>query len=245
MKCSISDFQPFPHTGRLQQNMNLSLCKLREIIGDTQAKVYSYIVATVKNHNGDFVQMGSAPNFQGGVISLCTCKHYMRTFLDVGQWPNIWIAGFTGTRVGNKRNVLFYLMKVKYAFESHCDLWYSENLSDTVKQAKLAHKNKNRFGDVFQPKSKLKDKRDEFDFEHYHPPVADHVHAPKDWWHKDINYTTGVRDRKPALLLGDPQYSFLWNKPTLFHLEKLYHGQRKDDLQPFLHDCLHEIKDKQ
>jgi hypothetical protein len=239
MSCVSDCSQPFPHTGLL----NLSLGELREIIGDTQATVYSYIVATVKNPEGRFIQTGSAPNFQGDVISLCTCKHYMRTFLDVGQWPNTWIAGFTGTRVGNKRNVLFYLMKVKYAFESHYDLWYSEEVPDTVKQAKLA--DENRFGDVFQPRSMPIDKNDEFDFEHYHPPVADHVHAPKDWWHKDINYEKGVGGRKAALLIGDPQYSFLWNKPTLFHLEKLYHGQRKDDLQPFLHEYLQEIKEQQ
>jgi hypothetical protein len=229
MQCTTDDFQPFPHTGRLQQNMNLSLGELREIIDDTQATVYSYIVATVKNPEGRFIQTGSAPNFQGGVITLCTCKHRMRSFQDPKSWRGTWIAGFTSKVAGNGRNALIYLMKVEIAFKSFYDLWYS---GKTVKQVKLAHVDK--FGDVFQPKSKPKDKRDEFDFEHYHPPVAGHVHAPKDWWHKDIHYTKGAGGRKPALLFGVVKYSFLWVQPTLFHSEKLYHGQRKDDLHTLL-----------
>jgi hypothetical protein len=30
--------------------------------------------------DGQYSQTASAPNFQGGVITLCTCKHWMRTF---------------------------------------------------------------------------------------------------------------------------------------------------------------------
>jgi hypothetical protein len=233
MNCKSESSQPFPSSGRLKKNMNLSLGELREIIGDTQAKVYSYIVATVKNSEGCFIQTGSAPNFQGGVISLCTCKHRMRSFQDPDSWPGTWIAGFSSKKAGNGgRNALIYLMKVEIAFKSFYDLWYS---GKTVKQVKLAHVDK--FGDVFLPKPD--DKRDKYDVEHYLHPVADHVHAPKDWWHKDINYGKGVCGRKAALLFGDEQYSFLWNKPTLIHSKQLHRAQRKDDLQSFL-KCLNE-----
>jgi hypothetical protein len=233
MNCKSESSQAFPSSGPLEKNMNLSLDRLRKQIKGTQATVYSYIVATVKNPEGRFIQKGSAPNFQGDVISLCTCKHRMRTFPEVDR--GTWIAGFSGKKAGNGENALIYLMKIEFAFESHHDLWFSEQLPESVKQAKLAHVDK--FGDVFQPKSKPKDKRDEFDFEHYHPPVAGHVHAPKDWWHKDIHYTKGAGGRKPALLFGVAKYSFLWDQPTLFHSKQLHRAQRKDDLQSFL-KCL-------
>ncbi len=232
MSC-ISDFsQPFPQTG---QNLNLSLGALCLKIDATKAIVYSYIVDTVKNHEGDFVQKGSAPNFQDDVISLCTCKHWMRTFRTIDKWcDNIWVAGFTGKKEGKGRNALIYLMKVGIAFKSYYELWYSDKLPDTVKQAKLAHRNK--FGDIFQPKSKLIDK-EVFNPQNYHPPIQNHVHAnPKNPnnWHKDINYEKGVSGRKAALLIGDTQYSFLWNKPMLFYPSQLSRGQKKDNLQDLL-----------
>jgi hypothetical protein len=227
--------QPFPRTGRLAENLNLSLDELLLKTGGNQATVYSYIIASVTNHEGNFVQKGSAPNFQGDLITLCNCKHRMRTFYDIPEWKDKWIAGFTGAKAGNGSNVLVYLMKVGIAFESYCDLWFSEDLPEAAKQAKSA--NKNKFGDVFQPKSKLTDKRDKFDFGHYVLPVGNHVHAnPQnpDGWHKDINYEKGVCGRKAALLTGDEQYSFLWDKPKLFRSRQLHRGQTKDNLQSLL-----------
>lgn len=246
MKCSIPDFsQPYPQTGRLKQMTNLNLSRkalcdaLCKIISGTPATVYSYIVATVKYPEGVFIQTGSAPNFQGDVISLCTCKHFMRSFRGIDSWRDTWIAGFTGIGAGKvRRNALIYLMKVRVAFESYSDLWYSEDVPDAVKQAKLASENKH--GDIFQPKSKPADNRDKYDFKRYCPPISDHVH--KDVWHKDINYEKGVCGRKAALLIGDEQYSYLWNQPQLFHSEQLNRGHRKYDLQSFL-KCLY-LKDK-
>jgi len=249
---SISDFQPFPQTGRLAQNLNLSLDDLCLKIGELSqlATVYSYIVATVKNPEGHFIQTGSAPNFQGDVISLCTCKHYMRTFRTIDEWcDNIWIAGFTGTGAGKGKNVLIYLTKVGSAFECYYDLWFSDKLSEAAKKFKLAHKNK--FGDVFQPQIELRDKffdhrnkfGDDFQFQpqNYFPPVHNHVHANPNDWHKDINYLKGASGRKAALLMGDTQYSFLWNEPRLFYSHKLPRGQKKDNLQ-YLLTSLSEIR---
>jgi len=236
MSC-ISDFsQPFPQTGRLaEKNLNLSLEALCSKIDATKAIVYSYIVRTVKNPEGYFIQTGSAPNFQGDVISLCMCKHWMRTFRTIDEWcDNTWIAGFTGIGAVNRKNALIYLMKVGIAFESYYELWYSDKLPDTVKQAKLARSNK--FGDVFEPQSGLIDKNF-FNPQNYHPPIQNHVHAnPKNPnnWHKDINYEKGVSGRKAALLIGDTQYSFLWDKPKLFYPHPLHRGQKKDDLQSLL-----------
>jgi hypothetical protein len=193
----------------------------------TDVDVYSYIITSVKNREGAFIQKGSAPNFQGDIISLCTCKHFMRTFRDIDSWRNTWIAGFTGINEWDRKNVLIYLMKVGIAFESYDELWSSDKLSDTTKQAKLAHRNK--LGDIFQPKSKLIDKN-VFNFQNYHPPISGHVH--ENGWHKDIKCRAA--HRRAALLIGDKKYSFLWNEPILFHLKQLHRGQKKYKLQSLL-----------
>jgi hypothetical protein len=153
----------------------------------------------------------------------------MRTFRGKDSWLNTWVAGFTGINEGNKKNVLIYLMKIRSAFESYDELWSSDKLSDTAKKAKLAHRNK--FGDIFQPKSKLIGK-DVFNPQKYHPPVSEHVHMDDNGWHKDIKYI--AYGRSAALLIGDEQYSFLWDKPLLFHSPQLHRGQKKDDLKSLL-----------
>jgi hypothetical protein len=223
----VDSYQPFPQAGQLFQNLNLSLDDLRLKISTTQATVYSYIIATIENLDGSFGQRGSAPNFQGNIISLCTCKRFMRTFLDKNSWPDKWIAGFTGIKAGKGKNALVYLMKVGLAFESYYDLWVSEKLPDAVKHSKLA--SKNRHGDVFQPKNELKDE-DVFNPQNYYPPLSEHIH--KDVWHKDICCCAG--GRRAPLLTGDEKHSFLWNKPVLFYSHQLHRGQKKDNLQSFL-----------
>lgn len=236
MSCASDSSQRFPETGF---PLNLSLNDLRrEISVNQEETVYCYIVATIKNNEGRFIQTGSAPNFQGDVISLCTCKHFMRSFRTVDSWPGTWIAGFTGRRAGKEKNALIYLMKINNAFESHCDLWFSKELSMSTKEAKLAHKNK--YGDIFQPLNGQIAANDKFDFRQYNEPVSDHSHAPKNGWHKDINYVKGVNGRKPPLLTGDKRNSFLWNKPILFHSGMLSRGQEKKDI----HTLLDLLQDK-
>ena len=228
------DHQPFPTTGRLMSNMNLEFAKLNTEIYSEQAEVYCYVVATINNQNGHFFQTGSAPNFQGDMVSLCTCKHFMRTFMDTEDWAGKWIAGFSGVAAGNGDNALVYLMKVGYAFKSHMSLWFSDEIPEETKQAKLAQISK--FGDIYQPKDQMSD---EFAVQSYIHPVESHVHCNNNGWHNDINYE-GCKGRKAALLIGDPEYSFLWNQPMIYYKGHLHRGQKKSDLQTFLHEQLED-----
>jgi hypothetical protein len=226
------DHQPFPTTGRLLSNMNLGFAELNTKICSEQTKVYCYVVATIKNQNGYFFQTGSAPNFQGDMVSLCTCKHFMRTFMDAEDWVEKWIAGFSGVAAGNGDNALVYLMKVRYAFKSHMSLWFSDEIPEETKQAKLAQTSK--FGDIYQPKYQMSD---EFAVQSYIHPVESHVHCKNNGWHNDINYE-GCKGRKAALLIGDPEYSFLWNQPMIYYKGHLHRGQKKSDLQTLLGEQL-------
>jgi hypothetical protein len=228
-----SDHQPFPQTTELGRNLNLPLSRLYGYAAD-QASVYYYIIRSMRKRNGEFIQAGCGPNFQGGLITLCTCKHRMRTYMDPDKWRGIWIAGFTGLPTGGGANFLIYLMRVAHAFKSQGDLWFSNDIPPAAKQAKAAHLD--RFGDLYKPRSK---RIDRWNPAGYVPPTPNHCHA-KDrakGWAKDIAYE-GVGTRHAALLVGDPQRSFLWNRPMIYCSGRLHRGQKKCTL----HDLLAQLK---
>lgn len=201
--------QRWPVKGPLKENMNKSLEYIRELLSKEKTPLYAYVLTTVKVIDGHLVQTGSAPNFQGGVITLCTCKHYMRTWRTPEEWKGIWIAGFTGNVLKDGKNYLFYLMKVQEAFMSHRDLW--RWLPPSAREAKNARFNE--CGDVFEPK---KDSAEPYNPLEYYPPCNEHVHAKRDLWHKDIDYINRKTKRRPALLAGNPHQSYLWSKPVIY-----------------------------
>jgi len=230
------DFQPYPISGTLKENMDKTSQELKRLLKDfNESKdiLYYYIVATLNFENGQIIQRGSGPNLQGGMISLCSCKHWMRTFSDICVSKDLWIAGLTGKNLIKKSegNYVFYLMKVENKFKSHYDAWI--HMSHNLKLKKSAAKNK--FGDVFKPKSKI---IDVFDPNSYKKPIKDHPHKRKDKsgntiWHKDIiQYYY-----KPfVLLFGNPKYSYIWTKPKIKWKvdENLTEGQRKITIKQFL-----------
>jgi hypothetical protein len=216
MKCcgtSQMDEQPFPQRGILHRNLNLKLKKLKEIgteLGQAQgAEVYVYVLSTVEfaEDKQQFIQTGSAPNFQGNYVTLCTCKRYMRSLRKVADWENIWIAGFTSHKLG--QNYLFYLMQVESAFGSFRELWEAGTLPAAMKQAKNA--SRNRLGDLFHPLSP--NKSNDYLIHSYEEPTKGHVHQPKEW-HKDIEYENPWGKRAPVVV-GNPKFSFLWNEPLI------------------------------
>lgn len=212
--------------------MDIFLHTLYERIPDNYATVYCYVVFTVKNRSGQFAQTGSAPNFQGGMITLCTCKHLMRTFLKHDDWKGIWIAGFTGVSAGQGGNALVYLMQVGHAFASQYHLWHAPTIPERTKRAKAAHLHK--FGDLFQP---LGDAVDPFDWRSYKSPRHDHVYEPDDAWHWDICYENRW-GRTSALLVGNPQQSHVWTQPLLYTSYHLGRGQIKRTVGKLLQNLL-------
>lgn len=154
-----------------------------------------------------FEQWGSAPNFQGDVITLCTCKHQMRSGMDVDDWYDTWIAGFTSRNIHDGRNWLFYLARVQQPLPSQYELW--NHLSTEAQEAKSA--SDNRLGDAYVPVLGW-DGRNPFTLTNYEPPTADHVHQRI--WRYDINST--YYGRRPALLVFDPFLSFLWQRPRIY-----------------------------
>lgn len=219
--CTQSGPQPFPIRNTLAKNMNTDLESLRLKV-DENGVVYFYVIATLENNNGKFEQTGCGPNIQGGFISLCTCKHPMRSLFEPEDWVGKWVAGFSGVGAGHGRNGLFYLMKVKYAYASQYEFWNATEIPLATKEAKSAQKY--RYGDLFEPQgAEIKNK---YSWEGYQPPCEDHVHSKVEDWVKDIAYQ-GRSGKRPALLVGDPEASFIWDHPMYFLDASIGRGHRK------------------
>jgi hypothetical protein len=213
MPTLIQTPQLFPTNGQLAKNLNLSHPDLAKQLGEAEGASYSYVVRSVRTDSTDrhFEQHGSAPNFQGGRLTLCTCKHQMRTSLDCCTWPGTWVAGFT-SRCHDGRHWLFYLTRVQKAYESHAELW--DSLPAEAKEEKSA---KAHFlGDVFAPRGKVGgDGR--FNPRRYYTPSR-HSHRRNscdNGWHNDIDYWCADRYGRPSLLVGDPHLTFIWEVPII------------------------------
>jgi hypothetical protein len=220
--------QAFPDRGALARNLNLSLKLLQTIIGSQDGAAYGYIVDTVRCDSGVFVQTGSGPNFQGDLVMLWTCKHQMRSGVSLPDWKGAWVAGFTGVDVipGHRVNYLVYLMKVRQAYASHRDLWQS--LPEATRTAKAA--DLERLGDLYRPCADA----DPFDPASYTPPRPDHAHCHEYGWHTDVDYLSPTYHRRAPLLVGEPQYSFLWSKPLVAHPIGVHPRTKKHTLRSLL-----------
>ncbi len=229
MSLPIEDqFQLFPKEGAIAGNMNLGLDKVARV-GQDQGDTYSYVMTTVSNRNGELKQLGCGPNFQGGLLTICTCKGMMRTYR--GVVPGTWIAGFTdrSERHGNVRNTLFYLTRVLNNPKSQYLLWNS--LVRGVREAKAAHIH--RLGDVFEPLIRASDNNDPALYrpDSYRPPRQDHPHyndrsgdkPPR--WHSDINYAT--KSGRQSFVVGDPHKTFIWSRPCISFRNGVHPGRTK------------------
>jgi hypothetical protein len=219
----IETVQPFPERGVLADNSNLPLAFLANRIRKVRGSSYSYVVSTVSlnPNNVCFEQRGSAPNFQGDVLTLCTCKHQMRSRLSADQWQDdVWLVGFTSRTIYAGKHWLFYLAKVESAHDSHSDLW--GRMDASTRNAKAAHVQ--FLGDIYKPKSPRPTDDARFSPSRYVSPTF-HAHRWRDedgWhndWHNDINYYLASRSRHPPLLVADPKWTFLWDEPTIFFAE--------------------------
>jgi hypothetical protein len=175
--------------------------------------VYVYIVTTIKTISPDYElhQTGNAPNFAGGRITLCTCKHKDRaTFWPSSDtndpWKNVWVAGLT-SKTEDPSRALAYLMYVEHSFQNQLDLWRA--LPNRCRQAKCA--SRSGIGDLYEPKSwAVNDPHDPSNY--YRPPIGRHVHSSNDdpdKWHEDIQHW-GKGSRSHRLLLGQNAHSYRW-----------------------------------
>lgn len=211
----ITPMQPFPNRGVLAANVNLTKGRLAAHVN--RGAAYSYVLRSLvfSQESRLFAQHGSAPNFQGDVLTLCTCKHQMRASLEVSDWEKErWVVGLTSRCLHRKRHWLFYLAKVGRAYPSQADLW--ADLPAQVREAKSAQAN--YLGDVFTPRGGASEEG-RFRPRNYHAP-ARHSHRRNSCdtgWHNDIDYWNAGHAGHPALLVFDPHLTFLWDEPVIWY----------------------------
>lgn len=214
------DWQPFPKRGTpLHPNVDLDAIALPSHLAGASGTVYSYVVTSVwsqpmspsaPRHATVLRQYGSGPNFQGGVLTLCTCKHQMRAGMTAAEWVRgYWIAGFTSRQryAGRGRHYLVYLSRIRVACSSQYELW--QQLDPQTRRAKSSRVSP--YGDLYEPRHGWDGTRP-WSSCHYLHPRTDHVHA--DCWKSDIECE--YYRRHPALLVGDPSATYLWERPRFY-----------------------------
>jgi len=217
----IQTVQPFPDRGQLGRNLGLPLPFLTARIGKLKGRAYSYVVSTVAwdQETAIFEQYGSAPNFQGNHLTICTCKHQMRSRLSTEEWESdVWIAGFTSRSIHMSKHWLFFLAKVDTAHDSHTDLW--DSMDAESRRQKAAHLH--YLGDLFKPIAPKPMGHERFSPHRYVMPV---VHAHRQYsghssWKKDINYRHATTFSRPPLLVANPRLTFLWKEPMVYFAQK-------------------------
>lgn len=210
----------------------MSLEQLKAMLSShLDEKVRIYTVASTEFKEGQVEHFGSAPNLEGGLATLCTCKRSMRAGQSCEAWQGTWIAGLTSRAKGkgfNGKHFLLYLMKVEKAYSTHKELhdYLLKNNS-----AALLKKNacKNNLGDIFIPKKIVSD---ELDFVDYLKPHPEHSHGCKDndEWIQDIAY----KGKSSPLLMGDSNNTFVWTNGRVASKEQRGSGNKKTTMREFL-----------
>lgn len=229
-------YQAWPEGGPLAENMNKTLQKLKENIGDDRGITHTYVCKSFVKKPGDssnsFYQDGCTPNFEGGLLTYTACRRDIQARNTAEDWKGQWLAGFTSKkRQGDY--YLAFLMKFSEAYESFTDIW--ENLDSSIRSAKNACFH--RLGDLYEPKFEGLELK--WDPRYYHPPVKGHVHLKKNTWYKDINYFHKTWNRRSCQLIGDLDNSYLWNEPLIRRCHPFSSpraGKRYKDLKDFTKD---------
>jgi hypothetical protein len=169
--------------------------------------------------NGVLVQTASAPNFDGGYITLCTCKHSMRATMPVDAWlRGVWIAGMNKWDVeSGKQQGLVYLMRVGEAYGSHFELVQAFQGSSRTVTVEIKAATTNSRGDVMIPKSAQLAPDEHRSMSGYISPMVGHAHRNEQndtHWANDIEYVS-KKGKSATLLVGDPAFSFTWSKQMI------------------------------
>ncbi|MGG7055462.1 hypothetical protein [Nitrosomonas sp. ANs5] len=129
---------------------------LNRLVGKAADEVRVYTVATTRfdKNSKTIHHYGSGPNLEGGLATLCTCKHTMRMYHDTNGWNGKWILVFT-SRAKSKgfsgEHYLLYMMKVEQAFESHL-AFYKHLAQKNPAALKIKNTATNPLGYILSPK---------------------------------------------------------------------------------------------
>lgn len=196
-------------------NLNNLRKQLSAFLDDT-AYIYT-LTSLTRDASGIIQQNGSAPNVEDGIVTLCTCKHYMRQG-NKGKWKGVWIIGLTPI-VKNKgfdgeKNYVFYITRVEKEFTNHKEFYDYLHLNHPNA---IIPKNgsRNELGDIFEPKTGIViDGVTELNPNSYIDASKIHSHGTA-WIHDVSLNPLSASPVSTPLLLGEINNSFVWQKPTI------------------------------
>lgn len=190
------EYQAEPHVSLKDRTNFLEILK-------GVSTIYVYPHHEINLVDGKFQQTRSGPNWEGGHVTMTTCKHLLRTYNSIESGKTA-IVGLTNKLEGD--NFVMYVGVIDKTFDSNYDLGlYLKDHHPEAYKIKLAKHN--RLGDIFEPFSDTlpEDKYDLFSFD---DPIHTHCRAEENdskgnpkWW-KDIQYVTRNGTRPKCLILN-------------------------------------------
>lgn len=153
--------------------------------------------------DNELEQTRSGPNWEGGMVTMATCKHFLRTYSSIKP-KKVALCGITNKIEGE--NYLLYIGVIDKSFDSNYELGrYISSINQFAFDTKLA--TNNPLGDIFEPDEDLEDE-ERYDSLNFIEPHDDHCrfvefsdNQPK--YIKDIEYQTRS-GRRPKCLILDP-----------------------------------------
>lgn len=200
-----------------------------------EVRVYTVTTTKFIEKSNSVEHEGSGPNLEGGLATLCTCKHSMRLNHTCDEWKGKWILGLTSRAKNNGfsgQHYLLYMMRVEKAFNSHKEMYEYLKINNK-KSLQTKNSINNRLGDIFQPTDDCTNFTDPSMYEKPHNKHS-HGSGKSTHWHQDISYT---ENKCAPLLLGDKENTFVWPKPMIIFDQKRGSGNMKltlEDLYLFL-----------
>ncbi len=237
--CNFDKAFQSPTAGSFRQAGTVAA--LRAALGlHLSAELRLYVIATVTLRDGLLMHAGSGPNLEGGVITLCTCKHAMRASPSVTK--GTWVAAVTSASLPLPGQALFYLARVNGVAMSHVEQWAS--LPPEVRRVKSMVTNP--LGDLLEPTNPAQTLRGA-GIEAYRPFQVRHSHGlrtgrelSKDSVRllDDLCYTSAAGERA-RLLRFDPAMSWVWERPLLLRAGQVGRGHRRLTVGELL-ECLRD-----
>ena len=186
--------------------------------------LYVYPHHEIELVEGKLLQTRSGPNWEGGIVTLTTCKHLLRTYSSMGKRTAV--CGVTNKL--NGQNFVLYVGKLDEIFDSNAELsqWLKKT-NPSAWRSKLM--TTNRLGDICEidniptsppPWGRIGERRltalNKYNHKNFVRPTRDHCRyeerdsSGKRKWVKDIEYKTrsGVRPKvftlNPVTVFTEP-----------------------------------------
>lgn len=184
---------------------------LEALDADQVRECYFYTSHQIYYEDGLIRQTRSSPNWEGGMVTYCTCKHLMRS-VSRDTWEDTWIATVGPRECEN--NCLVCVGRIWRSFPSNFTLSGCLRSYPEIFKVKMADTNPR--GDLYTPKGRALAGYDVYKHSNFLEPPK-HTRSV-DFYKKSPG---SVSERKDGLIpkwWRDLEYTMYGNRPMVFIL---------------------------